>query len=273
MKYLAIKNWEKYQADKNGKVPDGAALWCKLYNSIFDDEFITWSPTEQLTYLLLLALRSRVGKNLPNDHQALTRMMGKSRPGEAPNTKLAITKLLARGAIYLTDQQNGALEESRVDKEESRVDEDTDNRAQAPSPAMKSKSQGDQMSSKSQIEEVCLEHGKDFPHGRDRAWTEIRRLEPRYHGIFGTVEEFKRFIQDNSDDDNPVSSFAKVKPPVDFVPVGLDDSALVKLLDDIAALTQQTVFFVGRGRSAASRCSRANRFENWNLSPVPATSF
>jgi hypothetical protein len=121
--------------------------------------------------------------------------------------------------------------------------------------------EGAHMSSRSQIESICRKAGKVYPHPSNVAWTEIRQqLEPRSGGIFGTVQEFERHLQARPEDENPVSSFAKVKPPPDFVPAGAEDSALVKVLDDIAAHTQQTVFFVGAKRSALARALQGKSF-------------
>jgi hypothetical protein len=118
MKYLAIKNWEKYQVTQHYK----SAPWCKLYFNLLDDiDFIGLSATEQLTYLLMLMLRTRVGKNLPNDHLALTKMVGKSRPGQGTNTVLALSKLTTKGFLILTDQQNG-YENSGATPDQRRVE-------------------------------------------------------------------------------------------------------------------------------------------------------
>jgi hypothetical protein len=116
VKYLAIRNWEKYQADKNGNVPNGAAPWCKLHTSTLDDsDWLEWSWVTRGVWSALLALRSRCGQNLPCEPSKIILMLG-SRRKMAQDALRVISELTLSGHLILTDQQNGALEERRVEE-------------------------------------------------------------------------------------------------------------------------------------------------------------
>ena len=115
-KYLAIKNWEKYQVVQHGK----PAPWCKLYSRLLDStRFLRWSWTTRGVVLGLLALRTRLDRNLPGDVHVLARML--SADGrQAVDVHQAVTRLTSDGFLILTNQQNGyensGAEKSRVEK-------------------------------------------------------------------------------------------------------------------------------------------------------------
>lgn len=101
--YLAIRNWDKYQHLQHG----AAAPWFKVYAKILDDpEILEWSLAEIGVWVLLLALRSRIGRNLPNDPGKLVRMLALSRNKRATAVRLIIQRI-SDGLLIPTNQQIG----------------------------------------------------------------------------------------------------------------------------------------------------------------------
>lgn len=161
--YLSIHNWSKYQIIQHGR----PGQWCRLYCALLDDyEFMSWSASEQLTYLLCLMLRTRLGHNLPSDLQMITRMMGKSRPGEAPNTVQALSKLITKSRLVLTNQKT-----------------DEENTGTVPAQSRVEKSREENTPHKPPKGQAAYSEGflifwKDYPAkvGKDAAWRKWKEL-------------------------------------------------------------------------------------------------
>src|SRR5438105_3242698 len=115
--YYSVKNWEKYQTLQHGQ----SAPWFKLYTSVLDDpDVIRWPLTTLATYVMLLALRSRTGENLPTDHRLLAQMLATS-GNKRRHVLSAVSQLVADGFLVLTNQQNGA-KNSGAEKSRAEVD-------------------------------------------------------------------------------------------------------------------------------------------------------
>src|SRR5438445_12751212 len=63
--YLEVKNWDRYQVVKDGRV---GARWLKLYKAILTDRQISeWSNFRLGVWIRVLCLRLELARNLDND--------------------------------------------------------------------------------------------------------------------------------------------------------------------------------------------------------------
>jgi hypothetical protein len=116
-KYLAIKNWHRYQGGrmKNG---DERRPWVKSYvDREADPDFLKLTGLHRYILDGICRLRGRLGTNLPNDPAYVSRALGLI-PAERSQTPRAVLTLISRGFLILTNQQHVTPEESR--EEESR---------------------------------------------------------------------------------------------------------------------------------------------------------
>lgn len=116
-KYLAIRNWTKFQHLDHGT----AARWCKIHTSILDDpDMMTWSWSLRGVWSWLILLRSRVGHNLPSDPVILRRMLGGD-PVQASVVHRSISVLESLGYIFFTcnKYEENIPEDSRTREEKS----------------------------------------------------------------------------------------------------------------------------------------------------------
>jgi hypothetical protein len=101
MKYLAIKNWHKYQsADLTQYCP-----WIRTY--VNKDQDYGFSHLTMLQRYLLegcCRLRSRVGHNIPNDPQWIARAL-MILPQERRFVRNAIRAIIASGFLIPTDHE------------------------------------------------------------------------------------------------------------------------------------------------------------------------
>lgn len=112
-RYLAVKNWDKYQAGTRGK-------WIKDYvDRESDPDYAKLTMFQRALLDGICRLRGRLGKNLPNDSTHIARALLVCAT-ERPRIGNAIDTLIERGFLILTNQQDGSIEERR--KEESRGD-------------------------------------------------------------------------------------------------------------------------------------------------------
>lgn len=114
-KYLAIKNWKKYQSSKKGYD------WIKDYvNQNDDKELSGLSFFERGLLQELRRLRGRSGKNIHNDVTHIAQAIH-AKGTDRPHIRHAIATLVARDVLVLTNQSVDPLEEIR--EEEKRGEE------------------------------------------------------------------------------------------------------------------------------------------------------
>ena len=117
-KFLAIKNWDKYQSAKK------SCTWIKDYvEKDFDPEFSKLTVFQRGLLDMCCRLRGRQAKNLSNDPLWIVRAVS-ILPQERRNAISAISQLIVKGFLVLTNQQHDSLdkekEEIRIEKEEIR---------------------------------------------------------------------------------------------------------------------------------------------------------
>lgn len=116
-KYLAIKNWEKYQSGKKGWD------WIKDYVNQNDDEELSGlSLFERGLLQELRRVRGRSGKNIHNDVTHIARAIH-AKVTDRPHLRHAIDTLIARNILVLTNQQDGFLEEKREEEKREEINE------------------------------------------------------------------------------------------------------------------------------------------------------
>jgi hypothetical protein len=104
-RFLAIKNWERYQGGKMKNRVDEKRSWVKDYtDKEADPEYIKMTFFQRYVLDGCCRLRGRLGKNLPNDPQYIARALHAARTERAhlPHT---VDTLIARGFLILTNQQ------------------------------------------------------------------------------------------------------------------------------------------------------------------------
>ena len=100
-KYLAIRNWEKYQATRDGQ----PSSWIKDYTDKDNDpEYSQLTALLRYTYDACRRLRGRFGRNLTNDPQWICRAIA-ALPQERHNIARAVSQLVHRGLLIPTNQQ------------------------------------------------------------------------------------------------------------------------------------------------------------------------
>jgi len=109
MEYIAIKNWEKYQADAKGNLREGPSPWIKDWTAKEEDrEYSELTCLQRYLYDALRRLRGKLGKNPANDPVWIGRIL--SIPGrERKYIPAAIKKLLELRLITLSDKRVEAV--------------------------------------------------------------------------------------------------------------------------------------------------------------------
>lgn len=96
MTYIAIKNWEKYQADKNGKLRDIGSPWIKDYTDKESDyDYSQLTMVQRYVYDALRRLRGKLGSNPPFDAVWLCRKLdiGRTERGAFHKALLVLREL------------------------------------------------------------------------------------------------------------------------------------------------------------------------------------
>lgn len=111
MKYLAIKNWEKYQPKDTKTLP-----WIRDYkDKEFDPDFSRLTILQRYMLDAICRLRGRYGRNLPNDTLWICRATAVL-PRERHNATTAIQQLINSGFLTLTDEEDSPLGKDRIGK-------------------------------------------------------------------------------------------------------------------------------------------------------------
>jgi hypothetical protein len=122
-KYLAIKNWHKYQG---GRMKDEGVgrPWVKDYvDKEADREYLGLTPLQRYTLDGCRRLRGRFGRNLPNDGTWIARALQVGGQ-HATNVAQAVTLLTTKGFLLLTNQEHD-LREGEVDGEGDREERES----------------------------------------------------------------------------------------------------------------------------------------------------
>ena len=136
--YLRVKNWEKFQRNRQGRVEaDGKSVsWIKMYTDRDGDPEYSLLTYFQ-RYLLdgCCRLRGRFGKNIPNDPKYVARALC-TLPVERHCIAQALRVLVSSGFLILTNQQIDLYESPRGDKsrEEEKREEKEGGSAQKAAP-------------------------------------------------------------------------------------------------------------------------------------------
>lgn len=114
--YLAPKNWEKRQPGRSGK-----SEWIKDYtDKDTDDKYDKLSFYQRQVLDGIRRLRGRLGKNPPNDAAYIARALHAVRT-DRPHVAHAVSTLIARGDLLLTDQEFDTQAEPQIkSKKESK---------------------------------------------------------------------------------------------------------------------------------------------------------
>lgn len=118
-KYLAIKNWHRFQGGRM-RDEDKPRAWIKNY--LDKEADIDYGRLTCLQRYILdgcCRLRGRLGKNLPNDATYIARALH-TVSTDRPHVGYAVATLIARGFLILSNQQNDIREERRGEEKERR---------------------------------------------------------------------------------------------------------------------------------------------------------
>lgn len=140
MNYIAIKNWEKYQADDKGKVREGASPWIKDWtDKEADYEYSKLTGLQRYVYDALRRLRGRLGKNPPNDPAYIGRATDML-PRDRAHLAHAIRTLHLLGLITFVESTTSPhrVEKSREEKSRVTNSQETDGEDQSPTPSIPS---------------------------------------------------------------------------------------------------------------------------------------
>src|SRR5258708_7177674 len=97
MKYLAVKNYERFQHYK-----DRSPVWIKLYNALLDDyAFMALSETNQRHLMMLWLLASRLDNRIPNDQRFIAQAI-KARG------RVDLQAMIVAGFLLACDDENSA---------------------------------------------------------------------------------------------------------------------------------------------------------------------
>jgi hypothetical protein len=119
-KYLAIKNWEKYQSGKKGWD------WIKDYvNQDDDKDLAALSMFERGLLQELRRVRGRSGKNIDNDVTHIARAIH-AKGTDRPHIRHALDTLIARNILVPTNQQVDSLEERRGEEKRGDIKAETE---------------------------------------------------------------------------------------------------------------------------------------------------
>jgi len=104
MEYIAIKNWDKYQADSKGQLREGYSPWIKDWvEKEADREYSGLTCLQRYVYDALRRLRGKLGKNPANDPIWIGRILS-IQGRERKHIPQAIERLLELGLITLSSQ-------------------------------------------------------------------------------------------------------------------------------------------------------------------------
>jgi len=117
-KYLAIKNWDKYQSAKKN------CSWIKDWvDKDFDPEISKLTVFQRGILDMCCRLRGRLAKNLSNDPQWIVGAVS-IMPQERRNAMSAIGQLIAKGFLVPTNQQLDSLDKDKeIEKEREKEEE------------------------------------------------------------------------------------------------------------------------------------------------------
>jgi hypothetical protein len=110
-KYLAIKNWHKYQPDII-EHPQWIRDWV---NKELDSEYSRLTYCQRYVLDALCRLRGRIGRNIPNDSRYIVHALSTQRP-DLVRAASVLRRLHEAGFLLLTDQQIDSVEERRGEK-------------------------------------------------------------------------------------------------------------------------------------------------------------
>jgi hypothetical protein len=111
-KYLAIRNWDKFQATKDG----GPALWIKDYtNKDGDYDYGKLTCFQRYVFDGCRRLRGRFGHNLHNDATWIARALNVM-PTERARVVDTIATLVERGLLLLTNERDHFSKTPLVEK-------------------------------------------------------------------------------------------------------------------------------------------------------------
>lgn len=111
-KYLAVKNWERYQPKDTKNLP-----WIRDYkDKDWDADFSQLTVMQRYMLDAICRLRGRHGRNLPNDPLWIVRATSVL-PRERHNATAAIQQLVNSGFLSITNEQDSPLGEVRIGKE------------------------------------------------------------------------------------------------------------------------------------------------------------
>jgi len=104
MEYIAIKNWDKYQADSKGQLREGYSPWIKDWvDKEADREYSDLTCLQRYLYDALRRLRGKLGKNPANDPVWIGRILS-IHGRERKHIPQAIDRLLELGLITFSSQ-------------------------------------------------------------------------------------------------------------------------------------------------------------------------
>jgi len=116
-KFLAIKNWDKYQSDDKGRVRGGSSPWVKDWtDKESDDGYMALTVFQRYILDGCRRLRGKFGKNIPNDPMYVARALHIGRT-DRPHVRHAVSTLTVRGFLLLSNQQLDFTDKD-IDKEE-----------------------------------------------------------------------------------------------------------------------------------------------------------
>jgi hypothetical protein len=113
-KYLAIKNWHKYQPDKKFRAKDASMPWIKDWTAKeFDADYAALGPVARYALDAMCRLAGRIGGNVPNHGQWIVTALAV--PGQhTGNLKTALRQLVGSGFLVPTNQRLRNLEVQEV---------------------------------------------------------------------------------------------------------------------------------------------------------------
>lgn len=104
MEYIAIKNWDKYQADSKGQLREGYSPWIKDWvDKEADREYSDLTCLQRYLYDALRRLRGKLGKKPANDPVWIGRILS-IHGRERKQIPQAIERLIELGLITLSSQ-------------------------------------------------------------------------------------------------------------------------------------------------------------------------
>jgi hypothetical protein len=106
MKYLSIKNWEKFQHYKDRSPP-----WIKLHRELLDDyEFSCLQDASKAHLMLLWLLASQLDNKIPNDQRWLKNRLGLT-------VNIDVKELMQKGFLVCYQDASSALAECSLETE------------------------------------------------------------------------------------------------------------------------------------------------------------